>query len=159
MSSNQGSVFTEQFASKWQPLMEEISSSTGLKAILVMESLPSHLRVAATSGPFRNTFHRGAMHDKGLSFNKHKLYCEHVIISENELHVDDSASDPEWIKNEDFVKYGLGTYIGFPLRYKEEIIGTVCALNDKPYEFREGSPSAYDLIKDLRNQIENSLPV
>jgi len=157
MNSIHESAFLEQFAAKWQPLMEDIISSTGLKVILVMESLPTQLKVAATSGPFRKTFHRGSLHDRGMHFNKHKLYCEQVIMTANELHVPDSAIDPEWINNEDFIKFGLGTYLGFPLRKNEEVIGTVCALHDEPYEFREGSPSAYDLIKDLRNQIEASL--
>ena len=157
MNSKPESLFSEQFAAKWKPLLEEIVNSTGLKAILVMESLPEHLRIAVTSGPFREIYHRGAIHEKGAFFNKHKLYCEQVIMTESELHVPDSASDPEWINNEDFVQFGLGTYLGFPLRYKDEILGTVCALHDKPYAFREGSPSAYDLIRDLRDQIEKSL--
>ena len=137
--------------------MEKIINQTDLKSLLVMESLPSNLRVAASAGSFRDIFTVGSLFEKGLVFNRHKLYCEEVISGRKELYVADSASDPEWINNEDYIKFGLGTYLGFPLRLKDDILGTVCALHDAPYKFRQGSPDAYGLIKDFRDRIEKSL--
>ena len=151
------SHFSPEFAEKWHPAMEKIINQTGLNSLLVMESLASHLRVAASAGSFRDVFTVGSLFEKGLVFNRHKLYCEEVISGRKELYVADSASDPEWINNEDYVKFGLGTYLGFPLRFRENILGTVCALHDAPYKFRHGSPDAYGLIKDLRDRIEKIL--
>jgi len=157
MTKEHQSVFTEQFAEKWQPLMNEIAGITGLKSILVMESLTGFLKVAASAGPFENVFTKGSMFEKGLYFNKHKLYCEQVLQTNKEFYVPDSSKDPEWVNNEDYLQFGLGTYLGFPLHHIDEIIGTVCALHDQPYDFRNGDRNAYDRLKELRDQVEKDI--
>jgi len=72
----------------------------------------------------------------------HKLYCERVVNDKAELLV------------EDLVKFGLGVYFGVPLLSNDEVIGTVCALNDKQFDFSKGEPSAIVAIRTLKQEIE-----
>jgi len=97
---------------------------------------------AANKQPIYNAGDEGP---KSVQAGCHKLYCERVVNDKAELLV------------EDLVKFGLGVYFGVPLLSNDEVIGTVCALNDKQFDFSKGEPSAIVAIRTLKQEIETLL--
>ena len=121
-------LLDEEFRRRWQARCDELAETTGLRSVLVMKSLPQHMEVVVSSGPAQEVYHPCDRGPKSVVPGHHKLYCEHVVNTGEPLHVPDAAADPQWAGNADLVEFGLGCYLGFPVRADGENIGTVCAL-------------------------------
>lgn len=135
--------------------LENIAQQFGLHSLLIMQSTPNSMIVfAANKQPIYNAGDEGP---KSVQAGCHELYCERVINDKAELLVEDASVLAEWKGNEDLVKFGLGVYFGVPLISNDEVIGTVCALNDKQFDFSKGEPSAIEAIRTLKQEIETLL--
>jgi len=145
----------EKNSDYWTNKLNSFAEHTGLNSILVMQSLPTTMKVVlANHQPVYSANDEGP---KSVQEGCHELYCERVIDTKKELLVSNANTDPEWVNNEDLVKFGLGTYLGLPLIVNEQAVGTVCVLNDKEFDFHAGSPSAYDQLIAFKAELEKSL--
>ncbi len=150
--------FYEGFGPQWTESLEAIAHETGIDSLLIMRSTPTHMVTAASAGPRRDSYHPGDAGPKSVNPGCHKLYCEQVVNEGQPLEVRDARTDPEWEGNEDLVQFGLGTYLGFPLRGPDqEILGTICALHHEPFDFDAGEPSLRDRLQTLQGEIERDL--
>jgi GAF domain-containing protein len=135
--------------------LNNFADSTGLNSILVMQSLPTIMKVIlANHQPVYSANDEGP---KSVQEGCHELYCERVIDTKKELLVSNASVDPEWVNNEDLVKFGLGTYLGLPLIVNDKAVGTVCVLNNKEFDFHAGSPSAYDQLIEFKAELEQEI--
>lgn len=135
--------------------LENIAHQFQLHSLLIMESKPDQMVVfAANEQPI---YHVGDAGPKSNQQGCHELYCERVVDTAKPLLVADVSMDEEWKGNEDLVKFGLGVYYGVPITFKGEVIGTVCALNNEPFDFAKGTPSAIDQIHQLQLNVEQHL--
>ena len=145
----------EKDAEAWTERLNQFANKTGLHSILVMESLPTTMKVVlANHQPVYNVKDEGP---KSVQEGCHELYCERVIDTKKELLVSNASVDPEWVNNEDLVKFGLGTYLGLPLIVNDKAVGTICVLNNEEYDFYAGSPNAYDQLITFKVELEKSL--
>ncbi|MEH6445386.1 MAG: GAF domain-containing protein [Oceanospirillaceae bacterium] len=142
----------------WQSQVDNLSNVTGLHSILVMESLLGTMKVVCANSN-QDIYHEAEEGPKSVQAGCHELYCERVVNTGNELFVADAAADNEWKGNEDLVKFGLGVYLGLPIRLNGEVVGTVCALHNKPYDFCKGETSARDRLYQLQVTIEKDLMI
>ncbi len=149
--------YYDGFEARWVDRLEQIASEYGIQSLLIMRSTPTHMVAVVSAGPRRDTYHPGDAGPKSVNPGCHKLYCEQVVNDRKPLHVADSPSDPEWKGNEDYVQFGLGTYLGYPLEIGDEALGTICALHNEPFDFDAGNPSLRDKLKQLKEEIENDL--
>ena len=152
-----GRLYYEGFEQKWRERVERVAAESGIQSILIMRSTPTHMVAVVSGGPKRDTYHPGDAGPKSVNPGCHKLYCEQVVNDRSPLHVHDAASDPEWKGNEDLVQFGLGTYLGYPIVVNEEVLGTVCALHDKPFDFESGTPSLREELERLKRDVEEDL--
>ncbi|APD05670.1 hypothetical protein UJ101_00117 [Flavobacteriaceae bacterium UJ101] len=149
-------IFNHQ---KLQEKIDRIASESGLKSVLVMKSHPEEMEVVLSGGKEgKEIYHatdRGkkSVHPEG----KHPLYCEKVVNTNQILEVQDASIDEEWKYNEDLVEFGLGTYLGLPIEQNGEVVGTVCALHDERFDFREQEGSVLNQLKEVKEEIENQL--
>ncbi|MGY0216172.1 GAF domain-containing protein [Endozoicomonadaceae bacterium StTr2] len=140
----------------WQQAVDQLAADTGLHSILIMESLPDTMKVVCANGS-QDIYHEGDAGPKSVQPGCHELYCERVVNTGEELFVADAAIEDEWKGNEDLVKFGLGVYLGLPVRQNGEIVGTVCALHDQPFDFEAGEVSTRERLYVLQQQIETRL--
>jgi GAF domain-containing protein len=129
-----------------------IAKNSGLHSLLVMQSMPTEMIVFASNE--QEIYSSGDSGPKGNQAGCHELYCERVVDLKQPLLVEDAVLSNEWKENEDLVKFGLGTYYGVPITFKDEVIGTVCALNRSPVDFSTGTPSIIKQINNLKTEIE-----
>lgn len=152
-----GRLYYDGFEQKWRDKLAAIADSSGIQSLLIMRSTPTHMVAVVSAGPKADTYHPGDAGPKSVNPGCHKLYCEQVVNTRSPLHVPDAAADPEWRYNEDLVQFGLGVYLGYPIEVNGEVLGTICALHDVPYDFDAGSPSLRRNLEDLRNAIQDDL--
>ncbi len=152
-----GKHYYDGFETKWRDKLESIASESGIQSLLIMRSTPTHMVAVVSAGPKRDTYHPGDEGPKSVNPGCHKLYCEQVVNDRAPLHVPDATADSEWRGNEDLVKFGLGTYLGYPIEVQGEVLGTVCALHDKPYDFDAGPRSLRKALERLKTEIERDL--
>ena len=135
--------------------LENIAQQFKLHSLLIMQSTPDSMIVfAANEQPIYSAGDEGP---KSVQTGCHELYCERVVNDKAELLVADAAQSEEWKGNEDLVKFGLGVYFGVPIIHNDQVIGTVCALNDKAFDFAKGDPSSMTEIRNLKQHIESLL--
>ena len=140
---------------QWRDELDNLARQGGVKAALIMESLPDSMRVIAANGD-QHYYKNGDASLKSISPAIHKLYCEQVVRTGRELFISDAKNDKEWYQNEDLLEYGLGTYLGLPIYSGDRVVGTVCALHDSLFSIAEGSPLRAGLVK-LRQTIEQDI--
>jgi GAF domain-containing protein len=146
------------FREKMQPKLDALAERSGIASLLIMRSAPTTMITEVSAGPRKESYKPGDAGPKSVQEGAHKLYCEQVVNTREPLEVPDAAADPEWKGNADLVEFGLGTYLGFPIEGPDgEILGTVCALHDKPFNFDEGDPSLREGLARLRDEIEADL--
>ena len=156
-SVTQDSIY-DRIVHRWTDTLENTAGQTGIDSLLIMRSTPTHMVTAASAGPRRDTYHPGDAGPKSVNPGCHKLYCEQVVNEGQPLEVREARTDPEWKGNEDLVQFGLGTYLGFPLRGPDhEILGTICALHHEPFDFDAGEPSLRTRLQTLQQDIESDL--
>ncbi len=144
---------------KLQERIDHIALESGVKAILVMKSHPKEMEVVLSGGEegrrvyYPKDLAKKSTHPKG----KYPLYCEEVINANQLLEVQKASKHEKWKYNGDWVEFGLGTYIGLPIEHKGKVVGTVCALHDKYFDFRKKEYNVLDQLKKIKNEVENLL--
>ncbi len=152
------SSYYEGFADDWQAALETLATDSGIDSLLVMHSTPTHMVTVLSAGPRQDTYHPGDAGPKSVNPGCHKLYCEQVVNDDHPLEVIDAQIDPEWAGNEDLVKFGLGTYLGYPLHDPDGgVLGTLCALHHAPFAFDQGTPSLREGLEALRGRMEQAI--
>jgi len=142
----------------WQASLQALAEASGIDSLLIMQSTPTHMVTVVSAGPRRDTYHPGDAGPKSVNPGCHKLYCEQVVNDDAPLEVRDARADPEWEGNEDLVRFGLGTYLGFPLHGPDgAVVGTLCALHHAPFDFDAGNPSLRAALMERVALIEASL--
>jgi len=153
-----GNLYYDGFEDNWRDRLEDVAAASGIDSLLIMRSTPTHMVAAVSAGPRRDTYHPGDAGPKSVNPGCHKLYCEQVVNDGRPLQVDDARADAEWKGNEDLVRFGLGTYLGYPLTGPDgAIVGTICALHREPFDFDGGSPSLRSRLEELQQAIEEDL--
>ncbi|MFC7137719.1 GAF domain-containing protein [Halobaculum litoreum] len=152
-----GKFVYDGFAEEFQPRFEEIAEETGLDSVLFIRSTPTHTRIVCTAGPYAETYVKGAKGTKSVNEGEHEAYCERVHNTGEELYIPDAEQEAEWVGADEFDMFGLRSYYGVPVRYGDEVVGTVCALDEEVYDFEAGSPSAVELLRDVRDDAEAAI--
>lgn len=73
-------------------------------------------------------------------------FCHYVLGSDTPLIVDDSHSDPRWLAVPTVQSVGVRAYVGFPLRWAGQTIGSFCVLDIKP---RQWTPDELETLRQL----------
>jgi GAF domain-containing protein len=149
-----GKFVYDGFAEKFQPRVEDIAEETRVQYVGVIRSTPTHTRIVCTAGPYAETYVKGARGTKSVNEGCHEAYCERVHNTGAELYIPDAEEEEEWVGAEEFDTFGLRSYYGVPIRYDGNTVATVCALHDERYDFEAGDPSAVELLRRLRDDIE-----
>ncbi|MCF3996527.1 GAF domain-containing protein, partial [Pseudomonas aeruginosa] len=96
--------------------IDALARRLDVPSVLIMRSLPRHMRVEASAGRLEDTYPIGAEGRKSVHEDGAKpLYCERVVDRDAPLHVRDSRQETEWAGNEDEVEFGLSNYLGYPV--------------------------------------------
>ena len=66
------------------------------------------------TGPGKEIYMKGAGGAKGHDGSDEKLYCQVAIEKRETLFINDPSKVPGLEKNEDWVKFGYGYYVGAP---------------------------------------------
>jgi len=152
-----GKFVYDGFAEAFQPRVEEIAGTFGLKYAGVIRSTPTHTRVVCTAGPLAETYVKGARGTKSVNEGCHEAYCERVHDTGEEVHIPDAEADAEWVGAEEFDSFGLRSYYGVPVRYDGEVVASVIAIHDEEYDFEAGDPNVVDTLRELRDDIETDI--
>lgn len=80
--------------------IDALARRLDVPSVLIMRSLPRHMRVEASAGRLEDTYPIGAegrksVHEDGAQ----PLYCERVVDRDAPLHVRDSRQETEWAGN------------------------------------------------------------
>lgn len=145
----------KQSFAEWQERLNALADHSGLHSILIMESKPDTMEVVVAND--QPIYHVGDCGPKSKQPGCHELYCERVVDTAQPVFIPDASIDDEWKGNEDYVKFNLGVYLGFPIFHQGIIVGTICALNDKAFDFNDGSPSMCSELVQLKHDIELAL--
>ncbi|MEX0448819.1 GAF domain-containing protein [Spiribacter sp. 221] len=146
------------FADDWQAPLEALADAYGVDSLLIMRSTPTHMVTAVSAGPRQDTYHPGDAGPKSVNAGCHKLYCEQVVNEDRPLEVADARTDPEWAGNEDLVRFGLGTYLGYPLHDADgQVLGTLCALHGEGFDFDAGEPPLRQELAALAARIDAAI--
>ncbi len=135
--------------------LNSIAQTTGLHSVLIMQSTATHMVVFTANE--QRFYSAGDAGGKSTQTGCKELYCERVVDTQSELLVANASADIEWKDNEDLVQFGLGVYYGVPIMYDQNVIGTVCALNQIEFDFEKYDPSAKQQIIDLKLEVESLL--
>lgn len=126
-----------QTLAKWQRVVDLISELADVPAALIMSTVAQRHSVYVANASETNPYSVG----QSFQLNE-KLYCYGVFQNDDELLVEDAASEPRWQDNQD-LEYGMSFYVGLPLKWPDgEVFGTVCVLdkrrNRRALMFRKG---------------------
>ncbi len=134
---------------KWQRVIDLASRMADVPAGLIMKTdAPQHavlLKSAGKDNPYAvdQTFELGP-----------KLYCQGVIVGDDELIVEDAHCDPLWNDNVD-LKHDMSFYMGYPLRWPDgALLGTLCVLDRST---NQQALNCRDLLLEFRGLIESDL--
>lgn len=135
--------FPQFILTKWQKLIDLLSSTFDLPATLIMQASEDSMEVFAKSASVDNPY------SVGDSEKMAGLYCETVVKSDAKLLVANALADPDWDKNPD-IKLGMIAYLGFPLKYPTgEVFGTICVLDNKENTFSKVIEDFLSQVKDI----------
>lgn len=136
-------VFPEFILTKWQKLIDLLSSTFSLQATLIMQTDEDSMSVFAKCSTEGNPFSVGES-EKMVGW-----YCEAVVKTKNKLLVANALSDKDWDKNPD-VKLGMIAYLGFPIKHPSGgIFGTICVLDNKENSFSKTIEETLQQVKDI----------
>jgi diguanylate cyclase (GGDEF)-like protein/PAS domain S-box-containing protein len=142
--------FPEETLSEFQGIVDLVVRLAGVRVALIMRLVDDDIEVAVCSDSENNPYHVGDReHLLGSG-----LYCEAVVSSQKNLLVANALKSERWNQNPD-LKYGLISYLGFPIRLPDgKPLGTICLLDDKENPY---SPDLVALMEKMRDLIEAQL--
>jgi GAF domain len=135
---------------RWQTIVDIMAELINIPAALIMRLVEADIEVFISSKSEGNPYTPG---DKEHCFGS-GLYCETVISTQNKLLIPNALNDEKWKNNPD-IKFGLISYIGFPIRQPNgQPFGTICVLDNKENAY---SKTYESLISNFRDIIEGQL--
>jgi len=141
----------DEFAVKWQRVVDLMAKTVGVPAGLIMRVDPPQIEVFISSATEGNPYKQGERANLNTG-----LYCETVMKQLSPLLVPDALKDPQWEHNPD-IEVGMTYYLGFPLTWPDgEIFGTICVLDSKD----NPQASTYkDLLYEFQHIVEGDLRI
>jgi PAS domain S-box-containing protein len=135
--------FPEFVFTKWQKLIDLLSSTFDLPATLIMQADETTIEVFAKCSTDGNPY------SVGESEKMAGLYCETVVKSKDKLLVTNALSDKDWDKNPD-IKLGMIAYLGFPIQLPSgDVFGTICVLDNKENPFSKTIENFLLQVKEI----------
>lgn len=141
----------DEIRTRWQSIINVVADIMEVPAGLIMTITEKHMEVFLKSQNEANPYPEDGKDTLG-----HGLYCETVIGTDKELHVDNSLDHDAWKDNPD-VDLDMISYYGLPIKWPDGVFfGTICALdhktNDYPSEYRK-------LMNHFKDMIEMDLKI
>ncbi len=134
----------------WQSLVDLMAEICKVPTGLIMRITGPDIEVFVASRTKGNPYHVGD-HEKLAGSG---LYCEHVVKTKSPLHIPDARANKHWCSNPD-IKLNMIAYHGHPiLAPSGTVFGTICILDQKPYEL---GPLYDRFISLLKGHIEQDL--
>jgi PAS domain S-box-containing protein len=141
----------DEFAVKWQRIVDLLARTVGVPAGLIMKVDQSQIEVFISSATGGNPYEQGERADLDTG-----LYCETVMKQRGPLLVPDALQDPQWEHNPDGA-LGMIYYFGFPLVWPDgEIFGTLCVLDRKD---NPQASTSKGLLYEFQQIIEGDLRI
>ena len=81
-------------------------------------------------------------------------FCQHVVASGEPLAIMDARLDPRVASNLAIPDIGVIAYLGIPIRYDDQVIGSFCAIDDKP---RAWSPGDIETMGGLAESVVSEI--
>lgn len=142
--------FHEATLGEFQDIVDLVVRLAGVRVALIMSLVEDDIKVSVASHNASNPYHVGEREPLLGS----GLYCEAVVRNQEKLLVANALKSKRWKHNPD-LKYGLISYLGFPIRLPGgKPIGTICLLDDKENPY---SPDLIALMEKMRDLIEAQL--
>jgi diguanylate cyclase (GGDEF)-like protein len=133
---------------QWQAITNILCQTLDIPIALVMRVNWPNIEVLISSEQqqfITNPYRPG---DKEILTNS-GLYCETVIGNKQELLVANAASDETWANNPD-MKYGLCSYLGYPIIEPDgKVFGTLCVLDGKENHYDANAKALLQQFKEL----------
>lgn len=119
----------KELKSRWTELVDSLMRLTGVSSALITKVVPPYIKVFCSSENKSNPYQQGDKLDLKYS------YTEQVIREDKKLLVTNANKSEGWVENA-AKKYGMISYLGFPLKLPSgDIFGTICLLDDKENNF------------------------
>ena len=145
------------FRAKWTKSLQMLDRAVGggISSLLIMLEGPREMIVLCTAGEESavTLFAPDAAGPKGPNDSEEKLYCQVALVEGKTLFIDDPTKFPGLEKNEDYVKYGYGYYIGAPWRQRGgTLTGTIAIMEKVAGKFKPEHEAMVNLFRDLFEQ-------
>eukprot|EP00992_Anisonema_acinus_P007109 TRINITY_DN274_c0_g1_i1.p1 TRINITY_DN274_c0_g1~~TRINITY_DN274_c0_g1_i1.p1 ORF type:complete len:276 (-),score=63.34 TRINITY_DN274_c0_g1_i1:81-908(-) len=131
----------------------------GMSSLLIMVEGPKDMIVLCTAGEPSATelYAAGNSAPKGATEGENtdeQLYCQMALENNETMFVDDPSKVPGLEKNEDYLKFGYGYYIGAPWRQKggTSLTGTIAVMEKVPNKIKPEHVKIVELFRDLFQQ-------
>eukprot|EP00656_Telonema_subtile_P046532 TRINITY_DN53015_c0_g1_i1.p1 TRINITY_DN53015_c0_g1~~TRINITY_DN53015_c0_g1_i1.p1 ORF type:complete len:156 (+),score=41.72 TRINITY_DN53015_c0_g1_i1:126-593(+) len=139
---------------RWQANLASLNRSLGgdISSLLIMLEGPSQMIVLCTDGEPSavETYAMDAAGPKGSDDGEEMLYCQVALENNETLFIDDPSKFPGLEKNEDYIKFGYGYYIGAPWRQKRgTLTGTIAVMEKVAGKLKEEHVKKVEMFRDL----------
>ena len=81
-------------------------------------------------------------------------YCRLVVVADEPLVVRDARADPDFADHPGTATFDIGAYLGVPLRFEGEVLGSLCVLDTRPRQWNEEDLA---LLRDLGDLVETQI--
>lgn len=142
----------EDYLNKWQSLADTMAELINVPSGLIMRLVGEDIQVFISSEGDDNPYNPG---DSEFFMNS-GLYCEHVIRTNEKLHIPNALKIKKWENNPD-VKLNMISYLGFPILLPDETpFGTICVLDYKEHQY---SDLFIKVMSNFKEIIESDLKI
>ncbi|MDA0148485.1 bifunctional diguanylate cyclase/phosphodiesterase [Vibrio sp. LaRot3] len=133
----------DEMSQSWQNIVNLLSTIVSVPAALIMRIHPKTIEVVSNNDNTSHPYHNGDSETLGQG-----LYCEHVISTQQELHVPNALNDADWNTNPD-IKLGMIAYCGLPINWPNgDPFGTICILDSETNLFSDTYKSLLESFRD-----------
>jgi len=140
----------QQLIDSWNKTLAVVAKLAEVPVALVMRVDQDQISVFSKNDHSENPYNIG----DAEVLNGSGLYCEHVINSQQQLHVPNALIDEKWQNNPD-IKLNMVAYLGLPIIDSEgSPFGTVCILDNKEHVFSE---TVIELLVAIKQSFEVQL--
>ena len=140
----------QQLIDSWNKTLAVVAKLAEVPVALVMRVEQEQISVFSKNDHIDNPYNIG---DAEI-LNGSGLYCEHVIKSQQQLHIPNALIDEKWRNNPD-IKLNMVAYLGLPIVDSEgSPFGTVCILDNKEHVF---SATTIELLTAIKQSFEVQL--
>lgn len=147
----QSQKIKDSIRGRWQSIINIVANIMDVPAGLIMTITNENMEVFLKSQNDSNPYPEDGKDTLG-----HGLYCETVIGTDKELHVENSLDHEEWKDNPD-VALDMISYYGLPIKWPDGVFfGTICALDSKTNQY---AMKYRELMNQFKDMIETDLRI